>query len=326
MKNGKTELVFILDRSGSMAGLVSDTIGGFNSMIDSQKLTKGDCLVTTVLFDTRFTRLHDRVPLQDVKPLTREDYVPGGCTALLDAMGDTIRHVAHIHKYSRREDVPENVLHSIEFTESGLYAVGTLTRGELNYRMGEYSVAGDVYTLNGYGSVQFDNSNAGQVEIVVTQDGKPAETMPATFSRATGTDQLYRGWTIDKTRVTVRGWTTASADFKGCNLYEIAQFIRNNGHDAPDDIAPGLELRSISFTGTEKMFFAYSDGTGDASEFKYNGSSFTYRWDDDKMGFTFLPKQATVEYMDGKCILSISSDIQDSTTSVSVTFVLSPML
>ena len=110
MKNGKTELVFILDRSGSMAGLVSDTIGGFNSMIDSQKLTKGDCLVTTVLFDTRFTRLHDRVPLQDVKPLTREDYVPGGCTALLDAMGDTIRHVAHIHKYSRREDVPENVL------------------------------------------------------------------------------------------------------------------------------------------------------------------------------------------------------------------------
>ena len=118
MKNGKTELVFILDRSGSMAGLVSDTIGGFNSMIDSQKRTKGDCLVTTVLFDTRFTRLHDRVPLQDVKPLTREDYVPGGCTALLDAMGDTIRHVAHIHKYSRREDVPENVLFVI--TTDGL--------------------------------------------------------------------------------------------------------------------------------------------------------------------------------------------------------------
>ena len=226
----------------------------------------------------------------------------------------------------RTDDVPENVLHSIELTESGLYAVGTLTRGELNYRMGEYSVAGDVYTLKGYGSIQFDNSNAGQVDLVITQDGKAATEMPATFSRATGTDQLYRGWTIDKTRVTVRGWTTASADFKGCNLYEIAQFIRNNGHDAPDDIAPGLELRSISFTGTEKMFFAYSDGTGDASEFKYNGSSFTYRWDDDKMGFTFLPKQASVEYMDGKCILSISSDIQASTTSVSVTFVLSPML
>lgn len=226
----------------------------------------------------------------------------------------------------RTEDVTETVLHSIELTESGLYAVGTLHDGELSYRMGEYSVAGDVYTLNGYGSIQFDNSNAGQVELVITQDGMAAEEMPATFSRATGTDQLYRGWTIDKTRVTVRGWTTASADFTGCNLYEIAQFIRNNGHDAPDDIAPGLELRSISFTGTEKMLFAYSDGTGDASEFKYNGSSFSYRWDDDKMGFTFLPKQATVEYMDGKCILSISSDIQDSTTSASVTFVLSPML
>ena len=226
----------------------------------------------------------------------------------------------------RTDNVPETVLHSIELTESGLYAVGTLNQGELSYRMGEYSISGDVYTLNGYGSVQFDNSRAGEVEIVVKQDGKEAETMPATFSRATGTDQLYRGWTIDKTRVTVKGWTTASADFRGCNLYEIAQFIRNNGHDAPDDIAAGLELRSISFTGTEKMLFAYSDGTGDASEFKYNGSSFTYRWDDEKMGFTFLPKQATVQYMDGKCILSISSDIQDSTTSVSVTFALSPML
>lgn len=226
----------------------------------------------------------------------------------------------------RTEDVQVALLHSIELTESGLYAVGTLYMGELSYRMGEYSVAGDVYTLKGYGTIQFDNSNAGQVELVVTEDGKAPETTPATFSRATGTDQLYRGWTIDKTRVTVRGWTTASADFAGCNLYEIAQFIRNNGHDAPDDIAPGLELRSISFTGTEKMLFAYSDGTGDASEYKYNGSSFTYRWDDEKMGFTFLPKQATVDYMDGKCILSISSDIQDSTTSVSVTFVLSPML
>ena len=135
----------------------------------------------------------------------------------------------------------------------------------------------------------------------------------------------YRGWTVDKTRVTIKGWTTASADFQGCNFYEIAKFIRDNGHDVPDDIPAGMALSSISFTGTEKILFAYTDGTGDAGEFRFNGSSFTYRWDDEKMGFTFLTDQATVEYMDGKCILTISASIQDSTTSGSVTFVLSPM-
>ncbi len=110
MKNNVTELVFILDRSGSMAGLVDDTIGGFNSLIEKQKRKDGKCFVTTVLFDTRFETLHDRVDLSAIKPMTEEDYVPGGCTALLDAVGDTIRHIAHIHRYSRPEDVPENTI------------------------------------------------------------------------------------------------------------------------------------------------------------------------------------------------------------------------
>ena len=110
MKNNATELVFILDRSGSMAGLESDTIGGFNSMIRRQKLQEGACFVTTVLFSTEFTTLHDRVPLERVERMTEGDYVPGGCTALLDAVGDTIKHVKKIHRYVRPEDVPEHTL------------------------------------------------------------------------------------------------------------------------------------------------------------------------------------------------------------------------
>lgn len=108
MKNNLTELVFILDRSGSMSGLESDTIGGFNSMIERQKKIDGQCYVTTVLFDTRIDRIHDRENLKDIPPMTEKDYVPGGCTALLDAIGNTIDHIVHIHKYARPDDVPEH--------------------------------------------------------------------------------------------------------------------------------------------------------------------------------------------------------------------------
>ena len=101
-----TELVFILDRSGSMSGLEEDTIGGFNSVIEKQKRQSGKCLVTTLLFDSRVQTLHDRVELQELRPMTREDYSVGGCTALLDALGGTIRHIANIHRYARPEDVP----------------------------------------------------------------------------------------------------------------------------------------------------------------------------------------------------------------------------
>ena len=108
MKNNLTELVFILDRSGSMSGLEDDTIGGFNSLIEKQKQVEGKCYVTTVLFDNRSETIHDRVDLGEIKPMTDKDYSVRGCTALLDALGDTIRHIAHIHKYARPEDVPEH--------------------------------------------------------------------------------------------------------------------------------------------------------------------------------------------------------------------------
>lgn len=110
MKNF-TELVFILDRSGSMAGLESDTIGGFNSMIKKQQTeTEGNALVSTVLFDHESIVLHDRVPLNDVKPLTQKDYEVRGTTALLDAVGDSIKHIRNIHKYAREEDRPQKTL------------------------------------------------------------------------------------------------------------------------------------------------------------------------------------------------------------------------
>lgn len=110
MKNNLTELVFILDRSGSMMGLEEDTIGGFNSMIQKQKREAGEALVSTVLFDNESRVIHDRVSIQAVSPLTRRDYEVGGCTALLDAVGGAIRHIANVHKYARREDVPERTL------------------------------------------------------------------------------------------------------------------------------------------------------------------------------------------------------------------------
>ena len=105
-----TELVFILDRSGSMSGLEADTIGGFNSMIEKQKKEAGEALVSTVLFANDSTVIHDRLPLSEVPPLTEKEYFTRGCTALLDAVGGAIHHIGNIHKYARREDVPEKTM------------------------------------------------------------------------------------------------------------------------------------------------------------------------------------------------------------------------
>ena len=108
--NDTTELVFILDRSGSMSGLEADTIGGFNAMIEKQKRQDGACFVSTVLFANESQVIHDRVRLEDIRPMTAEDYTVGGCTALIDAIGDAIRHIANVHKYARPEDVPAHTV------------------------------------------------------------------------------------------------------------------------------------------------------------------------------------------------------------------------
>ena len=110
MQPKKTEIVFILDRSGSMGGLEADTVGGFNSMIEKQKKEPGEALVSTVLFSDFSVVFHDRVSIGKVEPLTEEEYFVGGCTALLDAVGDAIHHIGNVHKYARREDVPDKTL------------------------------------------------------------------------------------------------------------------------------------------------------------------------------------------------------------------------
>ena len=105
-----TEIVFIIDKSGSMQGFEADTIGGFNATLEKQKADEGEAFVSTVFFSNTYELIHDRVPIKDVKPITRADYSVGGCTALMDAVGDMITHVSNIHKYARPEDVPAHTV------------------------------------------------------------------------------------------------------------------------------------------------------------------------------------------------------------------------
>ena len=118
MRKGLTEVVFILDRSGSMSGLESDTIGGFNSMIKKQCKEEGEAYISTVLFDDETEVLYDRVPVKKVEPMNDKQYYVRGCTALLDAIGSSIHHIANVHKYAREEDRPEKTLFII--TTDGL--------------------------------------------------------------------------------------------------------------------------------------------------------------------------------------------------------------
>ncbi len=118
MNSNLTEIVFILDRSGSMAGLESDTIGGFNAFVDKQKKEVGEALLSAVLFDDECTVLYDRVDIRKVEPMTDRQYRVGGCTALLDAIGGAVHHVANVHKYAREEDRPGKTIFVI--TTDGL--------------------------------------------------------------------------------------------------------------------------------------------------------------------------------------------------------------
>lgn len=135
MKKNTMELVFILDKSGSMHGLEADTIGGFNSVIDEQKKLEGEVLVSTVLFSNSSETVHDRVSIKQIKKMTDSDYRTSGCTALLDAVGGTIEHIEKIHKYIRPEDVPEKTMFVI--TTDGLENASKKYKGDQVRKMVE---------------------------------------------------------------------------------------------------------------------------------------------------------------------------------------------
>ena len=110
MKENLSELVFILDKSGSMHGFEADTVGGFNSMIEKQRGEAGAAFVTTYLFNTECCMLHDRAPIEAVEPMAVKDFRVGGCTALYDTVGNAIKHIESIHKYARKSDIPEHTI------------------------------------------------------------------------------------------------------------------------------------------------------------------------------------------------------------------------
>lgn len=139
--NGITELVFIVDKSGSMSGMEADTIGGFNSMLAEQKKGDGEVLVTTVLFSSRMEILHDRLPIEEVEPLTERDYRVGGSTALYDAIGKTVKHIEMVRRYIRRADTPSKTLFVIT-TDGEENASRSYTASEIKRMVGEREEAG----------------------------------------------------------------------------------------------------------------------------------------------------------------------------------------
>ena len=206
----------------------------------------------------------------------------------------------------------------IELTESGIYVIGLTAEGETTYKAGNYSVNGNVYTLNGYGTIEF-SGNSGDVDLKITPNGGSAVTVKATLKKATGTDMVYRGYTVDKTRV-VAG--AAGADFTGLNFKEIADFLRNNGYNITDNVKD-VKVASVSITGAGSFIIAYSDGTADIATAVLSGLGFSYNWKAEAMGYSFETGKAKIEYMDGKCILTLSAQVNG--TAGSIALVLTPM-
>lgn len=216
------------------------------------------------------------------------------------------------------------ILKSIEFTESGLYVVGREVNGQLEFLTGNYSVSGNTYNLNNFGTVEFTMLGSTAAVVINYLNDGMSEALTAQFLKATSTNVIYRGWTIDKTRVTVNGFhTPATADFVGCNFDEMAKFLNDNGHKG--SLLPSGSLKSISITGAGSIIFGFSDNTADLGSCTVSGNSVSFSWQSGSRLMEVENGKATIDYMDGKCILKIEAALKGSTTSGVVTFVLSPM-
>ena len=228
-----------------------------------------------------------------------------------------IQYAGRLIPTGTKADAPEALVESIELTESGLFVVGTRTDGKLTFNTGAYSVSGSTYTLPGFGTIELSGSSA----MVNPASGA---SFTASFRRASGANVAYRGWSIDKIRATVNGFhDPVTAEFKGCNFAEISKFLEDNGHKG--GYLPSGSLNSISFTGTGSIVFAYSDNTADLGDCTISGSDVSFSWQGETRLFELQNGKATIEYLDGKCILKVEGSLKGSTTSGTVTLVLSPL-
>jgi len=222
-----------------------------------------------------------------------------------------------------KADAEPEILQSIEFTESGLYVVGLQKGSKIEYTTGTYTVNGSVYSLAGFGTVELSGTTGSRMATIKYLNGTE-ETIPVIFQTATDSNVAYRGWTIDKTRVTINGFhAPASADFKGCNFDEMKKFLNENGHKG--DYLPSGSLTSVSITGANSIIFAYSDKSADVAVYSFSGTNINFSWQSGSRLLEIENGKGSIDYLDGKCILKLDAALKGSTTSGTVTFVLSSM-
>lgn len=240
----------------------------------------------------------------------------------------------------------EGNLKSVVLSESGMYVVGeavetgggdnggtlkawhpgTKAGGddpEIKYTAGEYTVNGKVYTLKGWGTIEFENTASGDVTLKYKPDGGEEVTVTARFSKSTGGSDIFRSWRVDKTRVTVtKGTSVYAAEFSGCDFNEVAKFFADNGYRIADEIPANHRVSTFSITGAGALFIVYNDGSADVGSCTVSGSSMNYSWAAGDMGYSFETGRASFEFLDGKCIFVIEAKL-DNNTSASVKLVLS---
>ena len=231
-------------------------------------------------------------------------------------------------------------LKSVNLSESGVYVVGEVSASpapaawhpgtkadaedpEIKYISGEYEVSGNVYTLKGWGTIEFNNSASGDVELKYTPSGKSTVTVTARFTKSTVNSDIFRTWRVDKVRVSLEeGSTTYAAEFPGCDFNEIAKFFKDNGHAIKDIIPSGHRVSTLSITGAGALFIVYSDGLADVGSCTVSGSLLSYAWAAANMGYSFETGRASFEFMDGKCIFVIEAKL-DGNTKAALKLVLS---